>query len=173
MTVTDNQLAIDSSLPLEAAPLVMPGMAVAIDEQALGINATGTVARVADVPGTHGVDGYHIYFEVRVDETSSPLQGFSLRLTIPIKSSKGAVIAVPILLIPQLLFSKLLLMEAVERSVPKTIHRLTLTKWCYDALQAAGNDIKWLEQFAAWLVPSLWAAALLALAAAKLRLDDK
>lgn len=96
MSVTDNQLAIDSSLPLEAAPLVKPGMTVAIDEQALGIKATGSVARVADVPGTHGVDGYHIYFEVRVLETSTPLQGFSVRLTIPIKSSKGVVTAVPI-----------------------------------------------------------------------------
>jgi hypothetical protein len=96
MTVTDNHLAIDSSLPLEAAPLVKPGMAVAIDEQALGIKATGTVARVADVPGTQGVDGYHFYLEVRVRQTSAPLQGFSVRLTIPIRSSAGAVTAVPI-----------------------------------------------------------------------------
>lgn len=95
MSVTDNQLMIDSSLPLDAAPLVTPGMAVAIDEQALGIKATGTVARVAGTPGTHGVDGYHIYFEVRVDETPTRLEGFSLRLTIPIESTDGAVIAVP------------------------------------------------------------------------------
>ncbi|MGH8580711.1 MAG: peptidoglycan-binding protein, partial [Gammaproteobacteria bacterium] len=46
--------------------------------------------------GTHGVDGYHIYFAVRVDETPTPLQGFSLRLTIPIESTKGAVTAVPL-----------------------------------------------------------------------------
>ncbi|MGH8646722.1 MAG: peptidoglycan-binding protein, partial [Gammaproteobacteria bacterium] len=63
MSVTDNQLVIDSALPLDAAPLVKPGMQVAIDEQALGIKAMGVVARVADTPGTHGVDGYHIYFE--------------------------------------------------------------------------------------------------------------
>jgi peptidoglycan hydrolase-like protein with peptidoglycan-binding domain len=75
MSVTDNQLAIDSSLPLDAAPLVKPGMRVEIDEQALR---------------------YHIYFEVRVDETPTPLKGFSLRLTIPIESTQGAVIAVPI-----------------------------------------------------------------------------
>ena len=89
MTVTDNQLVIDSSLPLDAAPLVKPGMPVAIDEQALGIKATGVVERVADTPGTHGVDGYHIYFEVRVDETPTRLEGFSLRLTIPIESTEG------------------------------------------------------------------------------------
>ena len=96
MSVTDNQLAIDSSLPLNAAQLVKPGMSVAIDEQALGINATGVVAWVANTPGTHGVDGYHIYFEVRVTETPIRLEGFSLRLTIPIAASKGAVTTVPV-----------------------------------------------------------------------------
>jgi multidrug efflux pump subunit AcrA (membrane-fusion protein) len=96
MSVTDNQRAIDSSLPLDAAPLVEPGMPVAIDEQALGVKTTGVVEMVASTPGTHGVDGYHIYFGVRVDETATPLEGFSLRLTIPIQSTKGAVTAVPI-----------------------------------------------------------------------------
>jgi hypothetical protein len=51
---------------------------------------------VADTPGTDGVDGYHIYFEVRVDKAATPLDGFSLRLTIPINSTQGAVTAVPI-----------------------------------------------------------------------------
>jgi hypothetical protein len=96
LSVTDNQLSIDSSLTLDAAPLVKPGMKVAIDEQALGVNATGTVQMVASTPGTRGVDGFHIYFEVRVDPTQVKLDGFSVRLTIPIKSTDGAVTAVPI-----------------------------------------------------------------------------
>ncbi len=96
MTVTDNQLAIDSSLDLGPAALVKPGMAVAIDEQALGIKAAGVVEMVASTPGTRGLDGYHVYFEVRVVETSSKLAGVSVRLTIPIESTKGAVTAVPI-----------------------------------------------------------------------------
>jgi hypothetical protein len=96
MSVTDNQLAIDSSLPLNAAQLVKPGMPVAIDETALGIKAKGVVERVANTPGTRGVDGYHIYFEVRVIESSTRLEGFSLRLTIPVKSTGGAVTVVPV-----------------------------------------------------------------------------
>ncbi len=55
MTVTNNQLAIDSSLPLDSARLVKPGMAVVIDEPALGIKVGGVVHRVADTPGTDGV----------------------------------------------------------------------------------------------------------------------
>jgi len=96
MTVTSNQLAIDSSLSLDEARLVKPGMAVAIDEPALGIRASGVVQRVADTPGTDGVDGYHIYFETLVRQTPTALAGFSLRLTIPIKSTQGAVTAVPV-----------------------------------------------------------------------------
>jgi peptidoglycan hydrolase-like protein with peptidoglycan-binding domain len=96
MTVTNNQVAIDSSLPLDEAPLVKPGMPVTIDEPDLGVSATGVVSQVAETPGTFGVDGFHIYFEVMVDETPLTLTGFSLRLTIPVETTGGAVTAVPI-----------------------------------------------------------------------------
>src|SRR5262249_41858816 len=92
LSVTDNQLSIDSQLPIESAPLVKPGMKVAIDEQALGIRASGTVETVASTPGTSGVDGYHFYMGIRVDSTPVKLDGFSVRLTIPIETTKGAVI---------------------------------------------------------------------------------
>jgi hypothetical protein len=71
-------------------------MAVVIDEPDLGIKATGTVSKVADTPGTFGVDGFHIYFEVVVDETPASLVGVSLRLTVPTESTGGAVTAVPV-----------------------------------------------------------------------------
>jgi hypothetical protein len=96
MSVTDNQIVIDSALPLDVAPLVKPGMEVAIDETNLGIKTKGIVETVASNPGTHGVDGYHFYYSVRVGETPTPLAGFSLRLTMPIKSTEGAVTAVPV-----------------------------------------------------------------------------
>jgi peptidoglycan hydrolase-like protein with peptidoglycan-binding domain len=96
MLVTDNQLAVDSSLPLETAPLIKTGMKVAIDEQALGVDATGVITHVAGTPGTHGLDGYHVYFEVRVDPTPTRLEGISVRLTIPTQSTDGPVTAVPI-----------------------------------------------------------------------------
>jgi peptidoglycan hydrolase-like protein with peptidoglycan-binding domain len=96
MSVTNNQLVIDSVIPLEAAALVKRGMAVAVDEQALGVKATGVVDMVASTPGTRGVDGYHVYCEIRVLESSGRLEGSSLRLTIPIESTKEAVTAVPL-----------------------------------------------------------------------------
>jgi multidrug efflux pump subunit AcrA (membrane-fusion protein) len=96
LTITNHQLVIDSSLRLEEAPLIRPGMPVAIDEPDLGIKATGVVGTVADTPGTFGVDGFHIYFEVLVDETPTLLEGVSLRLTVPVESTGGAVMAVPV-----------------------------------------------------------------------------
>ncbi len=96
VTVTNNALAINSSLPLAEAPLVKPGLKVTIDEPDLGLQATGVVSRVADTPGTDGADGYHVYFEVLVDETQVKLEGVSLRLTIPVESTGGAVTVVPI-----------------------------------------------------------------------------
>jgi peptidoglycan hydrolase-like protein with peptidoglycan-binding domain len=96
LSVTDNQLAVDSALPLDVAPLVKPGMRAMIDERALGIRATGVVQTVASTPGTRGVDGFHIYFEIRVDETPVRLEGFSVRVTVPIESTRGAVLAVPV-----------------------------------------------------------------------------
>jgi peptidoglycan hydrolase-like protein with peptidoglycan-binding domain len=95
LSVTDNQIVIDSSLPLEVAPHVKPGMEVAIDEPSLGFKAKGVVEAVAESPGTRGVDGYHFYYSVRVGETQTALQGFSLRLTMPIKSTAGEVSTVP------------------------------------------------------------------------------
>jgi peptidoglycan hydrolase-like protein with peptidoglycan-binding domain len=95
MSVTDNQIVIDSMLPLDVAPMVKSGMDVDIDEPALGFKAKGKVEYVAESPGTRGVDGYHFYYSIRVGETPTPLQGFSLRLTMPIKSTQGAVSTVP------------------------------------------------------------------------------
>ena len=95
MSVTDNELSIDSQLAIEAAPLVKPGMKVAVDEQALGIKANGVVETVANTPGTRGVDGYHFYLGVKVEATPVALAGFSVRLSIPIETTKGPVIAVP------------------------------------------------------------------------------
>lgn len=96
LTVTNNQLAVDSSLQRAEAALVKPGMKVAISEPDLGLEATGVVARVASTPGTDGVDGFHVYFETLVDATPQSLEGFSLRLTIPVESTEESAIVVPV-----------------------------------------------------------------------------
>ena len=96
MTVTGADIAIDSSLPLEEAGLVRAGMAVVIDEPDLGIDTTGVVSRVAEGPGTDGVDGFHVYLEIQADEPLPSLVNASVRLTIPVESTSDLVLAVPV-----------------------------------------------------------------------------
>jgi hypothetical protein len=96
MTVTDSQLAVDSSLTLDEAPLVEPGTPVVIEEAALGLSATGTVVEVAESPGTKGVDGFHKFIEVQTDDAPLSIVGSSVRLTIAVESTGGAVLAIPV-----------------------------------------------------------------------------
>lgn len=96
MTVTDAVVAIDGSLPLDEARLVTPGMPVQIDEPDLGIEETGVVGRVAEAPGTDGVDGFHVYFEVVVEGAPAAIVGASVRISVPIETTRGSVLAVPI-----------------------------------------------------------------------------
>lgn len=94
--VSDASVAVDSSVPIEEAGLLRVGMTVLMDEPDLGIEATGEVTRVAGAPGTDGVDGFHVYFEVVVDEAPPALINASVRLTIPVETTGDPVLAVPI-----------------------------------------------------------------------------
>jgi multidrug efflux pump subunit AcrA (membrane-fusion protein) len=96
MTVTDALVFVDGALAVEDAGLVQPGMTVQIDEPDLGIAVDGLVRSVAAGPGTNGVDGFHIHFEIQVDVPPANLVGASVRLTIPVESSGGIVLAVPV-----------------------------------------------------------------------------
>lgn len=95
MTATDAVVAIDGGLALEDASLVHAGTPVQIDETDLGIDATGTISQVAATPGTNGADGFHIWFEVIVDGAPPNIAGASVRLTVPVESTSGRVLAVP------------------------------------------------------------------------------
>lgn len=95
LTVTDSVVAIDGSIPVEQAGLLKAGAKVVIDEPALGIKASGKVSRVATRPGTDGVDGFHVYFSVVVPKPPAVLVGSSVRLTVPIESTRETALSVP------------------------------------------------------------------------------
>jgi peptidoglycan hydrolase-like protein with peptidoglycan-binding domain len=96
MSVTDRTVSIEGSIRLAERQLVRKGMRVRIDEPALGIKAAGVVSDVADTPGTGGVDNFHLALSVRVDHAPRNLVGASVRLTIPVRSTEGPVLAVPL-----------------------------------------------------------------------------
>jgi peptidoglycan hydrolase-like protein with peptidoglycan-binding domain len=96
MTVSNSRLAIDSSLSLNEAKLVRPGAQVTIEEPDLGVRTTGVVSEVADRPGTHKVDPARVYLEVTPGTAPAALVGASVKLTIAVKSTRDAVLAVPV-----------------------------------------------------------------------------
>jgi peptidoglycan hydrolase-like protein with peptidoglycan-binding domain len=95
MNVTSSRLAIDSSLSVSDAKLVHPGDRVVIEDQDLGIKAHGVVSQVADTPGTNRVDPSRFYMGVSPEAGVRALVGASVKLTIAVKSTSGAVLAVP------------------------------------------------------------------------------
>lgn len=96
MTTTDSTVSLDGALTIDEARLVKSGMQVRIDEPTLGITARGTVAEVAERPGTKGVDTFHVYLSASVDNPPPSLVGSSVRMTIPVSSTQGQVLAVPV-----------------------------------------------------------------------------
>jgi hypothetical protein len=96
MTVSNSRLAIDSSLSINDAKLVRPGAEVTIEEPDLGIKTTGVVTQVADRPGTHKVEQGRVYVSITPRSAPAQLVGASVKLTIAVKSTDEAVLAVPI-----------------------------------------------------------------------------
>lgn len=96
MTVSNSNLAIDSALSLNDAELVRRGAQVTIEEPDLGVRTTGVVTQVADRPGTHKVDPSRVYLEVAPGTAPVQLVGASVKLTIAVKSTRDAVLTVPV-----------------------------------------------------------------------------
>ena len=96
MNVTNSRLAIDSSLSVSDVRLVRVGDPVVIEDQDLGVTANGRVTRVVHTPGTNGVDPSRFYMAVVPTSRLPSLVGASVKLTIAVKSTNGAVLAVPV-----------------------------------------------------------------------------
>ncbi len=96
MTVSGLSLSIDAALSAGDAKLVTTGAKVAVEEPDLGVSTTGVVTVRADQPGTNAVDAQKFYLEVTPDNAPASLVGASVKLTIPVKSTAGDVLAVPL-----------------------------------------------------------------------------
>jgi peptidoglycan hydrolase-like protein with peptidoglycan-binding domain len=96
MTVSDSTPKVAGELRVAESKLVKPGMRVNIDQADLGIKAHGKVTNVAERPGTNGLDQFHVYFETSVDNAPDQLNGVSVRVIIPIKTTKNQELTVPL-----------------------------------------------------------------------------
>jgi hypothetical protein len=96
LTVSNSIVSVEGALPVEQAGLIKTGADVFIDEPALGIKTQGKISRIATQPGTGGADGFHVAFSVSVPKPPPSLVGASVRLTVPIESTKKSTLAVPV-----------------------------------------------------------------------------
>lgn len=96
VSFTGSRVVVAGGLPVEQASLVERNARVVVDEPALGINARGRVTHVAARAGTAGADEFHVSFEVLVPEPPAGMVGSSVRLTVPIRSTRTAELTVPV-----------------------------------------------------------------------------
>lgn len=96
MQVSGSRLAIDASVDVVEAELVDVGDTVQIDLTRLGVSLTGTISLKADRPGTEGLSAQEVYIEIIPDEVRPELNNASVRITIPVESTAGDVLAVPV-----------------------------------------------------------------------------
>ena len=102
--------------------------------------------------------------------------GLGILISACARSNYGAVMTVPIILIPQVIFSKLMLQSRIDDHIPSLISQCTITKWSYDALVSVGKSLDSFD----WSIISLSLAILvlqifvfMMFAILKLKIDDK
>ncbi|MEM9035655.1 MAG: peptidoglycan-binding protein [Actinomycetota bacterium] len=97
MNVSGVDLIIDSGVAAADRPLLEEGLTVVLDEPGLGIEVAGEIVFLATSPGTGGVGENRYQMQVRATETLPPeAQGVNLRIQIPVSSTGGEVLAVPL-----------------------------------------------------------------------------
>lgn len=95
ITVSGSELALRSSVTERDAPRVEVGMEVEIENPETGGTIPGVIALKADRAGTDGVQPDRIYLEITPAELPPEIIGTNVRVTIPVSSTGGEVLAVP------------------------------------------------------------------------------
>lgn len=94
-TVSGSELALRASVRERDAVNLEEGAAVIIEHPEGGPSIDGTITTVADRTGTHDVGSDRIYVEIAPAELPSELIGQNVKVTIPVNSTGGEVLAVP------------------------------------------------------------------------------
>lgn len=98
MNLTGSELRVAAPVSPEQAQLVEPGQQVRLDDEASGVDITGTVVSVAESTlDAEDADpnGHRVMIQPQVADPAE-LSGLNLRVTIPIESTDGEVLAVPL-----------------------------------------------------------------------------
>lgn len=102
MYVSGAEVTITASLAPSDRSFVEQGMVATVDDQALGIEFEAEIVEIADTPGGQASDGrYFMQLSPLGDVEDSAgaageIAGLNLRVTIPIESTGGEVLTVPL-----------------------------------------------------------------------------
>ena len=96
MTVSGSRLAVETSVTVADAQLLKAGMAAQLAASDLDIELDGEITFVDEKPGTHDLDSQHVYVEIAPKDAPENFKDAAVRVTIPVKSTEGAVLAVPV-----------------------------------------------------------------------------
>jgi hypothetical protein len=97
LPLTASTVQIDISLAAREKELVSVGATAQLDDAVNSINLTGSVTFVADNPGTDGALPGSYYARIEPERTDvQQLAGLNLRVRIPVESTEGLVLAVPV-----------------------------------------------------------------------------
>lgn len=95
--LTGSDLKITSSVPLADYQLVAEGTEVLLEDDVFELQVRAEIADVADQPGTNGVSDQRVFIELTaLDDIPPELIGASVKITIPVRSTSGDVLAVPV-----------------------------------------------------------------------------
>jgi multidrug efflux pump subunit AcrA (membrane-fusion protein) len=95
ITVSGSELALHSSVSERDAPRVEVGMEVEIENPDSGDVISGVISAKADGAGTNGVAPDRVYLEIMPSQLPDEIIGANVKVTIPVSSTGGEVLAVP------------------------------------------------------------------------------
>lgn len=96
MTISGADVTIDSAIPTSDRSLVAEGMMATVDDQALGLSFDAEITTLADEPGGRATEGRYFMELTPVEDPGTDVAGLNLRITIPVTSTGGEVLTVPL-----------------------------------------------------------------------------
>ena len=95
VSVSSAEVRVTSSVTAADRPLVSEGDVVEIVDDGVGLATTGTISFIADQPGGLAPEGKYFMRITPDGDEASDYQGVNVRLTVPVESTSGDVLAVP------------------------------------------------------------------------------
>ncbi len=96
MTVSGADIIVESSVARSDRALLTVGDRAVVDDESLGVSFEAEVSVLADEPGGEAPEGRYYMRLTPVEDPAGDVAGLNLRVTIPITSTGGKVLVVPL-----------------------------------------------------------------------------